>query len=140
MSLPDKVEKETDFLDEMEDLDEVQERLYGDLLSEVEPDQVENLIVDIVKQAVKDDLEFVSDKVIQRATEKAVMKVENDIRKDISIDEIADGIISDVKKKVAQQRKKKMEESKNKVPDYFIFGVALILVAGAVFFVIKVVN
>jgi len=140
MSLPDKVEKETDILDEMEDLDEVQERLYGDLLGEVEPDQVENLIVDIVKQAVKDDLEFVSDKVIKRATEKAVMKVEDDIRKDISIDEIADGIISDVKKKVAQQRKKKMEESQNKVPDYFIFGVALILVAGAVFFVIKVVN
>jgi hypothetical protein len=140
MSLPDKVEKETDILDEMEDLDEVQERLYSDLLGEVEPDQVENLIVDIVKQAVKDDLEFVSDKVIKRATEKAVMKVEDDIRKDISIDEIADGIISDVKKKVAQQRKKKMEESQNKVPDYFIFGVALILVAGAVFFVIKVVN
>lgn len=143
MSLPDKVTTEKE---DLEKLTELQDALYSDLLSEVEPDAIETLIVGMVKQAVKDDLEYVSEKMIRQATEKAVSKVEEDIKKDISVDEIANGIISSIRKTLVAQRKDKIEKAEKKekkdekIPDYFWFGIALILIGGTVFVILKVVN
>lgn len=143
MSLPDKVTTEKE---DLEKLTELQDALYSDLLSEAEPDAIETLIVGMVKQAVKDDLEYVSEKMIRQATEKAVSKVEEDIKKDISVDEIANGIISSIRKTLVAQRKDKIEKAEKKekkdekIPDYFWFGIALILIGGTVFVILKVVN
>lgn len=143
MSLPDKVTTEKE---DLEKLTELQDALYSDLLSEAEPDAIETLIVGMVKQAVKDDLEYVSEKMIRQATEKAVSKVEEDIKKDISVDEIANGIVSSIRKTLVAQRKDKIEKAEKKekkdekIPDYFWFGIALILIGGTVFVILKVVN
>lgn len=146
MSLPDKITTEKE---DLEKLTELQDALYSDLLSEAEPDAIETLIVGMVKQAVKDDLEYVSEKMIRQATEKAVSKVEDDIKKDISVDEIANGIVTSIRNTLAAQRKEKIENAEKiekkekkdeKIPDYFWFGIALILIGGTVFVILKVVN